>query len=340
MDQKEFGFVDAVNITVLVDNRADLIVKSGDTVQYFTDKALLAEHGFSAVIHFPSGSWRDQTEEVPGENGDILWDVGVTPISLMENLHRMEIDPSSFGLIALSHGHHDHTAALSEVLAAMNLGSEPKEWEEPITAEKVDRWVDSGRVSVIAHPAAYRERWWEKEDGTLVGPHNPPPRLEWESLGAKIICSEKPYRLSSGCWTTGYVPRESFEQSGRPPKLYYRQGDVLVPDDLEEDQAIVIHVRKKGLVILSGCAHAGIINTVRYARDISGIDRIHAILGGFHLARSKPEEIQATINAIREFNPQVVVPCHCTGFDAMCAFSQQMPAQFFPGVVGATYRFS
>jgi len=338
MDQDEFGAVNAVNITILVDNRADLIVKSSDTIKYFTDKALLAEHGFSALVHFPSDIPVEQMDEHSTSHGDILWDAGFSRVALMENFRRMELDPRSVGAIALSHGHDDHFTALSDFLAAMDLGAEPKEWSEPITADKVDAWMDANRVPVIAHPAAFRERWGEKEDGTRVGPFAPPPRLEWEALGAAIRCSEGPAQLRSGCWTTGYVPRKSFEQSGRPARLYYRQGDILVPDDLEEDQAIVIQVRGKGLVVLSGCAHAGIVNTIHYAREISGVDRVFAVIGGFHLARSKPEEIQATIDAIQSLKPELVVPCHCTGFDAICAFSKQMPEQFVPGVVGATYH--
>ncbi len=339
MNLNKFGSVEAVNITILVDNRADLIVKSNNTVKYFTDKALLAEHGFSALVHFPGGILHGSPEGDRGENRNILWDAGVTRIALMENLRRMEIDPRSVGVIALSHGHFDHFAALSEFLAAMSLGVESKEWAEPITSEKVVEWTDAKRVPVIAHPAAFRERWRGKEDGTMVGPFTPPPRLEWEALGASIQCSEAPDPLMPGCWTTGYVPRVSFEQSGRPARRYYRQGDTLTPDDLEEDQAIVINVRDKGLVILSGCAHAGIVNTVNYAREFSGVDRVFAIIGGFHLARSTPDEIQTTIDAIKTLKPELLVPCHCTGFEAMCAFSQQMPAQFLPGVVGATYQF-
>jgi 7,8-dihydropterin-6-yl-methyl-4-(beta-D-ribofuranosyl)aminobenzene 5'-phosphate synthase len=339
MDRNEFGCVDAVNITILVDNRADLIVKSNDSVKYFTDRALLAEHGFSALIHFPGGTPAGSLLGDLGGDLNILWDAGVTRIALMENLRRMEIDPRSVGVIALSHGHHDHFSALSELLAGLNLGFESKEWAEPITAEKVAAWIDANRVPVIAHPAAFRERWWEKEDGTRVGPMTPPPRLEWEALGGIMRCSETPHPLRPGCWTTGYVPRKSFEHSGRPARLYYRQGDTLRPDDLEEDQAIVINVKGKGLVVLSGCAHAGIVNTVNYAREFSGVDRVYAIIGGFHLARSTPEEIQATLVAIQALRPALLVPSHCTGFEATCAFSRQMPDQSVPGVVGATYPF-
>ena len=199
--------------------------------------------------------------------------------------------------------------------------------------------MTSKRIPLTAHPAAFRERWWLKDDGTKVGPNPAPPRKEWEALGVKVELSETPYQLSPGCWTTGYVPRKSFEKSGRPTKLLYREGGSFNPDDLEEDQAIVINVEGKGLVILSGCAHSGIVNTIQYAREISGVEPVFAVLGGFHLARSNEGEIQFTIDAIRPLAPDVLVPCHCTGFQAMCAFARQLPGAFIPGVVGATYRF-
>jgi len=326
-DPNKFGAVESVNITLLVDNRADLIVKSNDSVKYFTNKSLFSEHGFSSLINFPDGDLK------------ILWDAGVSNIALMENIRRMDIDPKSINKIALSHGHHDHYAAMTDFIKSMDLKVESKEWHEPVTSHKVNELITSNRVPLIAHPAAFRERWWVKDDGTKVGPISPPPRLEWEALGAKIELSEDPYPLGPGCWTTGHVPRKSFEKSGRPTQLFYRDGENLYPDDLEEDQAIVIHVEGKGLVILSGCAHVGIVNTVKYAQKISGIDRVFAIIGGFHLARSTEDEIQVTIDAIKALKPKILVPCHCTGFQAMCMFAQQIPNAFLPGVVGATYLF-
>lgn len=328
MIQERFGIVEAVNITILVDNRADLIVKSNDIARYFTEKALLAEHGFSVLLHFPESDIK------------ILWDAGVTRIALMENLRRMEIDPKDVGKIALSHGHHDHYAAMSDFLSQMELQVEAREWDQGVTEFAVDSWIKSHRIPIITHPAAFRERWWTKDDGTLVGPVPAPPRKEWEAMGAQIISSQGPYELGPGCWTTGYIPRRSFEKSGRPTRLLYREGANFYPDDLEEDQAIVIHVKNRGLVVLSGCAHSGIVNTLEHAREISGVDDIYAVIGGFHLARSNDKEMRDTIQAIKDIQPEILVPCHCTGFQAICTFSEQFPEAFFPGVVGATYMFN
>jgi len=129
----------------------------------------------------------------------------------------------------------------------------------------------------------------------------------------------------------------SFEESGRSKKLLYRKGSDFIPDDLEEDQAIVINVNGKGLIVLSGCAHSGIVNTLKYAQDFTGTDSIYAIIGGFHLARAGDEEIDQTIEYIKSIRPQFVIPSHCTGLRAISRFSHEMPGEFVEGIVGATY---
>ena len=325
--QDDFGVTRDVAVTVLVDNRADLIVESTDSVKYFTDAPLLAEHGLAALIHLKELDVK------------ILWDAGLTEITLMENAHRMELDLASIDMIVLSHGHRDHTASVSRVLREIDCRPEPRKWEADAALEEMIEWAEGRRVPVIAHPAAFRERWGIRKKGGKFGPMPPPPWQEWEALGAEIVQSEEPYKLSPGCWMTGGVPRLSFEKSGIPERLTYRDGDKFHSDYLEEDQAIAINVEEKGLVVVSGCAHSGIVNTVKRAQDISGIDRVWAILGGFHLARAKDDEIMQTVDAVKMLDPQMIVPSHCTGFQAQRIFAAEMPEVFLPGVVGATYLF-
>jgi 7,8-dihydropterin-6-yl-methyl-4-(beta-D-ribofuranosyl)aminobenzene 5'-phosphate synthase len=323
----DFGQTTDVAVTVLVDNRADLMVESTDTIKYFTDEPLLAEHGFAALIHLRAAGTR------------ILWDAGITDIALVENMRRMKIDPAGIDMIAISHGHRDHIAAVFDVLAAVDLAPEAKEWPADASVEEMAAHAQGRRLPLIAHPAAFRERWWFDDDGKRHGPYPGPGKAEWEAARAEVIISEGPYRLGPGCWTTGYVPRRSFESSGLPAKMYYRQGLDLIRDSLEEDQAMAINVKDKGLVVVSGCAHSGIVNTVNHARQISGVDRVWAIIGGFHLGRSKDEEVQRTIDEIKQLKPHMIVPSHCTGFKAINQFAGQMPDAFAPGVVGTTYLF-
>ncbi len=324
---ENFGETGNVAVTVLVDNRADLIVKSTETVIRFDEEPLLAEHGFSALV------------ELTDAGKTILWDAGVTDIALLENMRRMKIDPVAIDIIALSHGHGDHTAAMTDVIKAMGRQSSARKWDKDATMEEIRSWVRGHPVPLIAHPAAFRERWKIQKDGSKYGPVLPPPRKAWEAAGAEIILSEGSYELGPGCWTTGAVPRLSFEKAGRSPRRAYREGETFFRDDLEDDQAIVINVKDKGLVIVAGCAHSGIVNTVNYAREISCVDRVWAILGGFHLAPADDEEIQRTIDEIKKMGPVMVVPTHCTGFKAISQFARQMPDEFVLGVVGTKYLF-
>ena len=319
------GSVKQASLTVMVDNKADLIVESSDQVKYFTDEPLLAEHGFSVLI------------QLEDSESKILWDAGGSRVALMENFRRMKLNVNSIEKIAISHGHIDHYAAITDLLVEMDLLPQEKEWGASIKEEEIKEWIEGSRIPIVAHPAAFRERWWEKNDDNLVGPFLPPPDQEWQAIGAKIVLTEEPHQLAPGCWTTGYIPRKSFEKAGRSTKMRYRKGSDFVPDDLADDQAIVINIEGKGLIILSGCAHAGIVNTIMYASEIFNIDRIYAVIGGFHLAEAGDDEIEQTIEYIRNIKPSLVIPSHCTGFRATSRFSQEMTDEFIEGVVGTTY---
>jgi 7,8-dihydropterin-6-yl-methyl-4-(beta-D-ribofuranosyl)aminobenzene 5'-phosphate synthase len=323
---EDFGQASEVEITVLVDNRADLLVKSTDTVKRFTDTPLLAEHGFAALVDLGSAGVR------------ILWDAGISQIVLLENARRMEIDLAAVDKIALSHGHGDHYAAMTSVIQQIAKKPEPREWPKDAPLEEIRAYVQVRRVPLIAHPAAFRERWGIAKDGKKYGP-NLAPRAEWEAAGAEIILSSGPYQLGPGCWTTGAVPRHSFEQAGTPASRAYRRGDEFPRDHMDDDQSIIINLEGKGLVVLTGCAHSGVVNTVRFAQELSGVDEVLAILGGFHLAPATDEEIDLTIDEIIGLGPKMIVPSHCTGFKAMARFSDRMSDAFVLGAVGTRYLF-
>lgn len=324
---QDFGETGNVEITVLVDNKADLIVRSTETVKRFTDKPLLAEHGFAALV------------ELRSAGVTILWDAGVTDIALMENARRMEIDLTAVDKIALSHGHGDHYAAMTDVLQIVAGRPDPREWDKDAPGDEIRAWMEDYKVPLVAHPAAFRERWgFDEKRGKKYGPAIT-PRAEWEAAGADIVLSEGPYPLGPGCWTTGAVPRRSFEQAGTPANRAYRDGDAFKRDRLEDDQSIVINVEGKGLVVLTGCAHSGVVNTVKYAQEISGVDKVFAILGGFHLAPASEHDIARTIDEIESLQPALITPTHCTGFQAIAEFARRMPDQFVLGVVGTRYLF-
>jgi len=325
----KFGVTSNVTVTALVDNMTDMLLQSTDSVKRYTQESgepLLAEHGLSLLV------------ELKDEGVKILWDAGITHVSLIENIRRMKIDPTSIDIIALSHGHPDHVIAMTDVIKLIAGPPKARNWTKDVSVTEMEAWMDKQRVSLVTHSAAFRERWKVFPDGAKYGPMIT-PRDEWEAAGAEVILSDGPYKLGEGCWTCGQVPRESFETAGTPPIFAYREGEEFVRDYVDDDQAIVINVKDKGLVIVAGCAHSGIINTINHAKKISGVDRVYAIIGGFHLISSTAEEIQKTIDEVKKLKPEIIVPSHCTGFPAIKEFAVQMPEQFVLGVVGTSYVF-
>jgi 7,8-dihydropterin-6-yl-methyl-4-(beta-D-ribofuranosyl)aminobenzene 5'-phosphate synthase len=321
-----FGQTPDLEITILVENRADRMLKPGDMVEHATDRYLLAEHGFSALVDLKSGGQR------------ILWDAGASRIAVVENARRLGLELSTISQIALSHGHWDHYGGITAVLQGIGARPVARNWEVDTPLEEVQTWIAGHRVPLVAHPAAFRERWSIDKDGTMHGPHIV-PRAEWEAAGADILVAEGPHKLAEGCWVTGSVPRLSFERAGTPRSMAYRQGTQMLRDQMEDDQSLVVYLQDKGLVVLTGCAHAGLVNTVEYAQKISGVERVWAILGGFHLGRAEASDIERTIDEITSFEPRIVVPLHCSGFEATARFASRIPEQFVLAAVGSRFRF-
>jgi 7,8-dihydropterin-6-yl-methyl-4-(beta-D-ribofuranosyl)aminobenzene 5'-phosphate synthase len=187
---------------------------------------------------------------------------------------------------------------------------------------------------VVVHPDAFLERWRQLSDGTREGPYQQ-DRQSWEKAGAEIVSLVEPYELAPGCVATGPVPRRTDFEKG-PSNALCRKAGELVRDAILDDQSIVVNVKGKGLVVIPGCAHAGIVNTLLYAREISGVDRIWAVVGGFHLQGATEDVVSRTIGELKALGPRLVMPCHCTGFEAMSRFAAEMPDQFVLGAVGTT----
>lgn len=318
-----------LSVTALVDNMTDMLLQSKDGVKRYTQESgrpLLAEHGLSFLV------------EIKDPGIKILMDAGITQVTLLENMDRMGIDPQTIQKIVVSHGHPDHIMSMTKLIKKIAGIPQPQNWDEKTTNEDIQEWMNGQKVPVICHSATYRERWKLFPNGTKYGPMITPIQ-EWEAAGAKMVISDEPYPLAEGCWTTGGVPRKTFETAGTPKIFAYRDSEGFHRDFVDDDQAIVANVKDKGLVIIAGCAHSGILNTVNHAKAFTGIDKVYGIIGGFHLISSTPEEIQRTVDEVKALSPHIIVPTHCTGFPAIVQFATQMPEQFVLGVVGTTYTF-
>jgi 7,8-dihydropterin-6-yl-methyl-4-(beta-D-ribofuranosyl)aminobenzene 5'-phosphate synthase len=319
--------VDGVHVTTLVDNSSDMllpdeglvrrwgssgsagplpIVPSELTTDGKTVDMLRAEHGFSALIEVRDG----------GGARRVLFDAGVTPDGLIANLDRLALAPDTFEAIVLSHGHFDHIMGL----------------------EGLARRLGPRNLPVVLHPD-----FWSRRRIAVPGEEFElpvPSRGAVEGAGFTVIEDRRPSFLLDGrLLVTGEVDRTTDFEKGFPAHQAWRDGDWRPDPLIHDDQAAVLHVRDKGLVVLSGCGHAGIVNIVRHAKRLTGIDRVYAVIGGFHLSGRLFESIIApTVAALAAESPQMVVPAHCTGWKAQLALAAALPAGFVPNAVGSRFE--
>jgi len=302
---------DRVEITVLVDNYTDFLMMAPSTpvdyrLPYNPERRILAEHGLSCLVKIFDGK----------NEHAVLLDAGLSPECLSGNARQMGISLAGIEAVVLSHGHYDHTGALACVVAGAGR-----------------------KIPLIAHPDAFlRRRLTVPEQGLFDQPL--PDAVALKTAGADTMLHAGPSTLAAGhILVTGEVERKTPFEKGMPGAEIARDG-IWVPDPIRDDQALVINVKDKGLVVLSGCAHAGIINTVEYAKKITGIGHIHAVMGGFHLSGKAYERVvPPTIGAMKKIGPDYLVPMHCTGWSTINRFMDAMPGKCILNTVGTTYRF-
>jgi 7,8-dihydropterin-6-yl-methyl-4-(beta-D-ribofuranosyl)aminobenzene 5'-phosphate synthase len=243
---------------------------------------------------------------VESDEANILFDTG-QGMSASYNADALGIDLKIIDKIVLSHGHFDHTGGLHEVL----------------------RRVRKRDVEIIAHPDIWKSkhiRIPERAMDRFVG--LPFQRAELERLGARFRLSKKPTKISENISTTGEIPmRTQFEKLSS--NVLVEEGTELIPDEVLDDQALMINTRY-GLIIILGCSHRGAINTIYHAQKLSGVEKVHMVLGGCHLIGpdSKPR-IEATIDALIKLDVQKIGLCHCTGLAGSVQLAQTFQDRFF-----------
>lgn len=260
----------------------------------------IGEHGFAAYV------------ERDGE--PVLLDTG-NGTGIVPNAMVFGKDLRAVKKILISHGHYDHTEGLSKVLG-MNRGAE-----------------------VWGHPDMFKERIAEKKLGDMIIKRfvGIPHRREYlEFLGAKFHLESGFQEVAKGLFVTGEVPRRTPFEKG-DPDLFEPKGDTLVVDPILDDQSMVIRT-SKGLVVVFGCAHAGMINTLRYAREKTGEERIYAVLGGTHLGFLGEEQLEASIEELKKMDPQIVGISHCTGMKAALRLMQEFGERFAFAHVGSVFQ--
>ena len=251
-----------------------------------------------------------------GTEHRFLFDTGTSPDGMYENMRRLGIDPSSIEAVVCSHGHFDHTTGFDGLVRAVGRANLP----------------------VLIHPHFWRRR-------RIILPGRDPLELPTTSkralteAGFEIIEDEQPsFLFGDSVLITGEVPRVTGYEPGFPPQQAFLSGS-WQPDPLVlDDQALIVNVADKGLVVITGCGHAGVVNIARYARLLTGGQPLHALIGGFHLNGPIFEPlIPQVLDDLAELNPDWLVPAHCTGWRAQHAMSARFGEVFVPNAVGTSF---
>jgi 7,8-dihydropterin-6-yl-methyl-4-(beta-D-ribofuranosyl)aminobenzene 5'-phosphate synthase len=306
--------VDRVQITVVIDNFLDVLMAGEQGVvrylarDFGAAEQLVAEHGFSALVTIDRGTDR-QT---------VLYDAGLTPHAVARNLDVLEVPVGDLRAIVISHGHADHHGGLEGLL----------------------RRRGRSRLPLVIHPDAWRERRVVFPSGVEV--RLPPPnRHDLEAEGLEVVEERAHSMLLDGSLlVSGQIERVTDFEVGFPIHEACNGGGWQPDPMIWDDQALIVDVRGLGLVILSGCSHAGVINVVKHAQRLTGNSRIAGLIGGLHLTGGLFESrIGPTVEALRAAAVARVLPAHCSGWRAVHAIARALPDAFVQSAVGTTVTF-
>jgi 7,8-dihydropterin-6-yl-methyl-4-(beta-D-ribofuranosyl)aminobenzene 5'-phosphate synthase len=260
---------------------------------------LRAEHGFAVWLETPHGA--------------ILWDTGQSPLCI-ENSRKMGVQIEHATGIALSHGHYDHTGGLSAIL------------------------VLNPHVTVYGHTDCFVQRYVRIRDNfhSMKPIGSPIVKKVVESKCQSLKLNQQPFEIVPGIFLTGEIPRiTEYENTGGD---FYLDVDCTVKDTIIDDQALFFET-SQGIVILLGCAHAGVINTINHVVKFTGNNRIYAVLGGMHLLHASDERLEKTANTLEKYDVQMIGPCHCSGEIAKAFFRARFPGRIISCSTGTHITF-
>jgi 7,8-dihydropterin-6-yl-methyl-4-(beta-D-ribofuranosyl)aminobenzene 5'-phosphate synthase len=310
---------DKVEIVVLVDNYSDFFLPNSDVVkrmQVLPPGGPLSEPGLSYLLKVYAGS----------ENHTLLFDSGISGTCLLHNAKtfassraflkgEIGADFKDIEAVVLSHGHFDHFGGL------LNFFGQAKK-----------------EMPLFVHPSAFVPRRFQMSP-ELRADMPGMDEIALTRAGAKLQKIEDASTIASGLvLLSGKVERQTDFEKGMPGMEAWI-GDRWIPDPFYDDQGLAVNIKGRGLVVLGGCSHAGIINTIKHLQNVSGIHQTHAVMGGFHLSGQNEKIIDPTIFEMKAINTEYIAPMHCTGWKAIQRFAQEMPKNFIVNSVGTTYIF-
>ncbi|MCD6599860.1 MAG: MBL fold metallo-hydrolase [Dehalococcoidia bacterium] len=274
-----------------------------DSVLY--ESPCLGQHGVSFLVEGTKNS----------DVVRILVDVGQNSQALLSNMKLMNVSPLTIDAIVLTHCHYDHTHGVVNML----------------------KEIGKGDIPVVAHPDIFRPHFFSDPCLRHVGVMQADSEEKIKKTGARLCLAKDPVVLMSGIMTTGEVKRRTnFE--GISMGLKTIENGRVKDDPMLDDISIVANVNGKGLVIVTGCSHAGIVNIIKHAIELTGCEKIEAIIGGLHLIDASETRIKRTIESLSELNPAMICAGHCTGFKAQVELYLAFAEKFSPLHTGMKFE--
>jgi len=292
------------------------------------DGTLLAEHGLAYHLESVRGA----------ERREILLDFSLTERSLLNNYAVLKVDPSKADAMILSHGHMDHYGALPD-LARLAQGK-----------------LKPGLTLYAGGEDTFCHRVVATPGGTIDQGQLDQAALQ--ARGLKVVLSKQPTVVAGQAFTSGQIPRlTDFEKPPAAARLVAGPMDSvcsvthfgvtsvetkpgeLVADNFQGEHATAYHVKGRGLVVITSCGHAGVVNSVRQVQKATGIDKVHAVVGGFHLAPAPDEIVAKTVEAFKAIDPDYIIPMHCTGLNTIMAVHAALPRKLVMPSTGTRVIF-
>jgi 7,8-dihydropterin-6-yl-methyl-4-(beta-D-ribofuranosyl)aminobenzene 5'-phosphate synthase len=302
--------VDSLEVVAVVDNFYDCFQREEKCAKRLS---LAAADSFEGIrVQGEMGLAYFITATVAGKKHTLLMDFGLSPEVYENNLRHLRLDISQAEALVLSHGHEDHYGGLSVAL------------------KQIHSSLYVGGPDVFLHrlfvtPAKTVDM------GTL-------DRASIEKTGSKVVFAPEPAVIANVALASGEIQRVTDYEKVPPPMKMEKDG-ALVQDPLTHELALIFSIRGKGLVVITSCAHSGVVNTVEHARKITGENRVLAIIGGMHLTSATEETIEKTVTALQAMKPTFVAPMHCTGNRALMRLATVMPDAYVHPSVGTRYVF-
>jgi 7,8-dihydropterin-6-yl-methyl-4-(beta-D-ribofuranosyl)aminobenzene 5'-phosphate synthase len=254
---------------------------------YTNESNLWAEHGLSILLRIV----------IEGEQKEILLDTGQSGEVLINNIKKLDIDFKNLMAIVISHGHYDHTGGLLTILKFLKR-----------------------KIDIVSHPEIWESRLNRKPFLREIGSGIAPSDVA--QVGGILKQFDKPYFITKNIFTTGTIERINKFESDL--SFLKRQDNKLVQDYIVDDISIVIDLEKKGLLILTGCCHSGIVNTIEHSINLTGNTKIKGIIGGFHLIGASNDRIRRTSEYLKDKNIEMIIPLHCSGATESCSLWQSL----------------